>query len=109
MAADTQDSKLSKVDSAVADGPASPSDIKEKKDRRSSSTASNVFNIADLGMSHVVAERWRRKCKVDMSEADQTHQRRRMPRSRSHLKHRDSTGGYLYIVDIFNCQLTNSL
>jgi hypothetical protein len=49
MAAEVQDPKLSKVDSAVADEPASPSDVK-KKDRRASSTASNVFNIADLGM-----------------------------------------------------------
>jgi hypothetical protein len=50
MAAEVQDGKLDKVDSAVSDQPASPSDVKEKKDRRSSSTTSGVFNIADLGM-----------------------------------------------------------
>jgi hypothetical protein len=51
MAAEVQDPKLSKVDSAIADDkPASPSDVKDKKDRRTSSTASNVHNIADLGM-----------------------------------------------------------
>jgi hypothetical protein len=51
MAAEVQDSKLNKVDSAIADDkPASPTDVKDKKDRRTSSTASNVHNIADLGM-----------------------------------------------------------
>lgn len=51
MAAEVQDPNLSKVDSAIADEPGSPTDAKPKKDRRTSSTASNVFNIADLGMS----------------------------------------------------------
>jgi len=51
MAAEVQDSTnadLSKVDSAISDVPASPSDKKEIKHRRTSSTVSGVFNINDL-------------------------------------------------------------
>lgn len=50
MAAEVQDGNLQKVDSAIADEPASPSEIKAKAGhRRTSSTVSGVFNIADLG------------------------------------------------------------
>ena len=52
MAAGVQDATnadLSKVDSAISDAPASPSDKKEPKHRRTSSTVSGVFNINDLG------------------------------------------------------------
>jgi len=50
MAAEVQDptNNLSKVDSAIDDAPASPSDKKEIKHRRTSSTVSGVFNINDL-------------------------------------------------------------
>lgn len=51
MAAGVQETSvdLSKVDSAISDVPASPSDKKEPKHRRTSSTVSGVFNINDLG------------------------------------------------------------
>jgi hypothetical protein len=51
MAAEVQEqnASLSKVDSAVDDAPASPSESKPNKHRRSSSTVSGVFNINDLG------------------------------------------------------------
>lgn len=49
MAAEVQENDLSKVDSAIDDAPASPSDKKEIKHRRTSSTVSGVFNINDLG------------------------------------------------------------
>lgn len=50
MAAEVQDhsESLSKVDSAIDDAPASPSESKIKH-RRTSSTVSGVFNINDLG------------------------------------------------------------
>ena len=51
MSADVANSTsedLSKVDSAVSDVPASPSESKIKH-RRTSSTVSGVFNINDLG------------------------------------------------------------
>jgi len=51
MAAEVQE-HLSKVDSAVDDAPASPSEAKNKH-RRSSSTTSGVFNIADLEKENV--------------------------------------------------------
>jgi hypothetical protein len=54
MAADAQEATLSKVDSAVSDQPASPSDEKPKH-KRSSSSAANVFNINDLGWCHQAA------------------------------------------------------
>ncbi|KAF2717696.1 hypothetical protein K431DRAFT_297567 [Polychaeton citri CBS 116435] len=52
MAAEVQNSTepLSKVDSAVSDAPASPSESKIKH-RRTSSTVSGVFNINDLGLT----------------------------------------------------------
>ena len=51
MAAEVQDTNLSKVDSAISDAPASPTDEKKKiGHRRASSTAAaGVANIADLG------------------------------------------------------------
>ena len=51
MAAEVQDklTDLSKVDSAISDAPASPSEKKQPKHRRTSSTVSGVFNINDLG------------------------------------------------------------
>lgn len=49
MAAEVQEPHhLSKVDSAIDDAPASPSESKPKH-RRTSSTVSGVFNINDLG------------------------------------------------------------
>jgi hypothetical protein len=50
MSADTQTQplSLSKVDSAIDDTPASPTESKIKH-RRTSSTVSGVFNINDLG------------------------------------------------------------
>jgi hypothetical protein len=52
MAAEVQDTDLSKVDSAISDQPGSPVDAKDKSQRRrTSSTATNVANIADLGES----------------------------------------------------------
>lgn len=58
MAAGVQESNadLSKVDSAISDVPASPSDKKEPKHRRTSSTVSGVFNINDLGESVVAVD-----------------------------------------------------
>jgi len=51
MAAEVQEATapLSKVDSAIDDTPASPSESKPKH-RRTSSTVSGVFNINELGM-----------------------------------------------------------
>lgn len=48
MAAEVQETNLEKVDSAVSDVPASPTE-KKISHRRASSTASNVHNMADLG------------------------------------------------------------
>lgn len=51
MSADTANAQplsLSKVDSAIDDTPASPTESKIKH-RRTSSTVSGVFNINDLG------------------------------------------------------------
>jgi hypothetical protein len=48
MSADIQTHSLSKVDSAIDDTPASPTESKIKH-RRTSSTVSGVFNINDLG------------------------------------------------------------
>jgi len=47
MAAEVQETNLEKVDSAVSDVPASPTE-KKISHRRASSTASNVHNMADL-------------------------------------------------------------
>lgn len=44
---------LSKVDSAIDDAPASPSDNKPIRHRRTSSTVSGVFNINDLGKAQL--------------------------------------------------------
>lgn len=51
MSAEVQEplSTLSKVDSAIDDAPASPTESKIRH-RRTSSTVSGVFNINDLGM-----------------------------------------------------------
>ena len=51
MAAEVQEqpATLSKVDSAIDDAPASPSESKPRH-RRTSSTVSGVFRIEDLGM-----------------------------------------------------------
>lgn len=48
MSADIVTQPLSKVDSAIDDAPASPTESKIKH-RRTSSTVSGVFNINDLG------------------------------------------------------------
>ena len=48
MSADIQTQPLSKIDSAIDDTPASPTESKIKH-RRTSSTVSGVFNINDLG------------------------------------------------------------
>jgi len=55
MAAEVQEptAPLSKVDSAVDDAPASPSDAKPTKHRRSSSIVEGVFNINDLEKENV--------------------------------------------------------
>ncbi|WPG99605.1 Hypothetical protein R9X50_00242300 [Acrodontium crateriforme] len=50
MAAEVTEANLSKVDSAIDDAPASPSESKPRH-RRTSSTVSGVFNILDLGKS----------------------------------------------------------
>ena len=57
MAAEVQEN-LTKVDSAVSEEPASPSEVKKGKEqghRRTSSTVSGVFNINDLGRCDHVA------------------------------------------------------
>lgn len=48
MSADVVTEPLSKIDSAIDDAPASPTESKIKH-RRTSSTVSGVFNINDLG------------------------------------------------------------
>ncbi|RMY32062.1 hypothetical protein D0866_06872 [Hortaea werneckii] len=55
MAAEVQEptAPLSKIDSAVDDAPASPSDAKPTKHRRSSSIVEGVFNINDLEKENV--------------------------------------------------------
>lgn len=52
MSADIQTQPLSKVDSAIDDAPASPTESKIKH-RRTSSTVSGVFNINDLEKENV--------------------------------------------------------
>jgi hypothetical protein len=84
MAAEVQDPKLEKVDSAVSDQPGSPTDKKEKPHRRTSSTSANVANIADLGKTL--------QKRQNMHVLTRTSQRRRAWRSRSLLKRKDSTG-----------------
>jgi len=55
MSAEVQEQpSLTKVDSAIDDAPASPSESKPRH-RRTSSTVSGVFNINDLGMSYPVS------------------------------------------------------
>ena len=49
MSAEVREGKLNKVDSAVDDAVGASKDGKDTKHRRASSTAGDVYNLADLG------------------------------------------------------------
>lgn len=65
MSADIVTQPLSKVDSAIDDAPASPTESKIKH-RRTSSTVSGVFNINDLGKLSLRQQRIARMCRNSM-------------------------------------------